>query len=249
MNEKAAGRAGLRDRLPFAPKREELFRWRGNEVSRVEGFTDAVFAFAVTLLVVALEVPHTYEGLLDVVRGFPAFCICFALLMTFWNAHYRFHRRYGMEDALSRVGTMAILVLVLFFVYPLKFLFTMVTVGLFGLDMHDSPHLESMAQVDMLYVIYGLGFAGAWSLFGLLYLHAYRARERLKLDPSELLLTRASLMEYAVHVGVCLLSVALALLTDTTALPGLVYFLLAPSMTFIGWRYGTKARRLAAASS
>src|SRR6186713_3747647 len=173
-----SSRTGLREHLPLAPKRELHFRWRGNEVSRVEGFTDAVFAFAVTLLVVALEVPHTFDGLLDVVRGLPAFVICFTLLMTFWNAHYRFHRRYGMEDLFTRVFTMAILVLVLFFVYPLKFLFTMVTVNMFGLAMHDAPHLESLAQVDTLYVIYGLGFAGAWSLYGLLYLHAWRARER-----------------------------------------------------------------------
>ena len=246
MNDKAAAHAGLRDRLPLAPKREDLFRWRGTEVSRVEGFTDAVFAFAVTLLVVALEVPHTYEGLLDVVRGFPAFVICFALLMTFWNAHYRFHRRYGMEDLFTRVLTMAILVLVLFFVYPLKFLFTMVTVGVFGLEMHDAPHLQSLAQVDMLYVIYGLGFAGAWSLYGLLYLHAYRARERLGLDAAETMLTRGSLMEHGVYVGVCLLSVGLALTTDSTSLPGLIYFLLGPAMAFVGRRYGNKARALAA---
>src|SRR6186713_3591919 len=128
MNDKAAAHAGLRDRLPLAPKREDLFRWRGTEVSRVEGFTDAVFAFAVTLLVVALEVPHTYDGLMDVVRGFPAFILCFMLLMTFWNAHYRYHRRYGIDSAFSRVMTMAIIVLVLFYVYPLKFLFTLFTV-------------------------------------------------------------------------------------------------------------------------
>jgi len=29
---------------------EEDFRWRGEDVSRIEGFSDAVFAFAVTLL-------------------------------------------------------------------------------------------------------------------------------------------------------------------------------------------------------
>ncbi len=249
MNERAAGHAGLRDRLPLAPKREALFRWRGNEVSRVEGFTDAVFAFAVTLLVVALEVPHTYEGLPDVVRGFPAFVICFALLMTFWNAHYRFHRRYGMEDVFTRVVTMAILVLVLFFVYPLKFLFTMVTVNLFGLAMHDAPHLESLAQVDTLYVIYGLGFAGAWTLYGLLYLHALRARERLGLNASELMLTRGSLVENAVYVGVCLLSVALALFTDQASLPGLIYFLIGPLMAFVGRWYGIRARHLAVAGS
>ena len=139
-------RTGLRDHLPLAPRREQHFRWRGNEISRVEGFTDAVFAFAVTLLVVALEVPHTFDGLMDVVRGLPAFLICFTLLMTFWNAHYSYHRRYGLEGAFSRVMTMAIIVLVLFFVYPLKFLFTMVTVGLFGLDMHNAPHIETLAE-------------------------------------------------------------------------------------------------------
>lgn len=244
MNKKTATPAGLRDHLPLAPKSEQLFRWRGNEVSRVEGFTDAVFAFAVTLLVVALEVPHTFDGLMDVVRGLPAFIICFALLMTFWNAHYRFHRRYGMEDIFTRVVTMAILVLVLFFVYPLKFLFTMVTVNLFGLAMHDAPHLESLAQVDALYVIYGLGFAGAWSLYGLLYVHAYRARERLGLDACEVALTRGSLAENAVYVGVCLLSVALALLTHHTSLPGLIYFLIGPLMAFVGRHYGNKARLL-----
>jgi uncharacterized membrane protein len=249
MNEQATGHSGLRDRLPLAPKREELFRWRGNEVSRVEGFTDAVFAFAVTLLVVALEVPHTYEGLLDVVRGFPAFVICFTLLMTFWNAHYRFHRRYGMEDVFTRVVTMAILVLVLFFVYPLKFLFTMVTVKLFGLAMHDAPHLESLDQVDMVYVIYGLGFAGAWSLYGLLYLHVYRARGRLGLDACETVLTRGSLIEHVVYVGVCLLSVVMALSMTSASLPGLIYFLLGPLMALVGWRFGNKARELAAASS
>ncbi|MEO8061223.1 MAG: TMEM175 family protein [Pseudomonadota bacterium] len=249
MTEKAARHAGLRDHLPLSPKREELFRWRGNEVSRVEGFTDAVFAFAVTLLVVALEVPHTFDGLMDVVRGLPAFVICFTLLMTFWNAHYRFHRRYGMEDTFTRVITMAIIVLVLFFVYPLKFLFTMVTVNLFGLVMHNAPHLESLAQVKALYVIYGLGFAGAWGLYGLLYLHAYRARQRLGLDACEVMLTRGSLMEHLVYVGVCLLSVALALLTDSASLPGFIYFVLGPLMAFTGRHFGTKARALATAGS
>ena len=161
MNKRASSQ-GLRERLPLAPRREQHFRWRGNEVSRVEGFTDAVFAFAVTLLVVALEVPHTFEGLLDVLRGFPAFVICFVLLMMFWNAHFRYHRRYGFEDIFSRIMTMAILVLVLFFVYPLKFLFTLLTVQIFGFELTNAPHLEGREQVRLLYVIYGLGFAGVW---------------------------------------------------------------------------------------
>src|SRR5262245_53344583 len=137
MNAETPVQPRLRDRLPLVPRLEAGFRWRGTHVTRMESFTDAVFGFAVTLLVVALEVPRSFDELLNVMRAFPAFVICFAVLMLFWNAHYRYHRRYGLDDAYTRIMTMAILVLVLFFVYPLKFLFTLLTSMTFGLDMQD----------------------------------------------------------------------------------------------------------------
>jgi uncharacterized membrane protein len=231
----------LRDRLPGTPRREAHFRWRGTEVSRVEALADAVFGFAVTLLVVALEVPKTYAGLMDVVRGFPAFVICFALLMLFWNAHYRYHRRYGLEDVFTRVITMAILVLVLFFVYPLKFLFTFVTTKTFGIEMLDPPTLDGSWQVDSLYFIYGAGFAGTWGFYAALYLHAWRKREELALDPVELLHTRSALNENLIYVIVCMMSIVLAAATDNDGAPGFVYFLLGPLQALNGWYYGRQA--------
>lgn len=250
MNESSpASQTRLRDRLPFPPRREPQFRWRGNEVSRVEGFTDAVFAFAVTLLVVALEVPHTFDGLLDVVRAFPAFVICFTLLMLFWNAHYTYHRRYGLDDAFSRVLTMAIIVLVLFFVYPLKFLFTFLTVWTFDLDLADAPHVDNAEQGRELYVIYGLGFAGVWGLYAALYAHAWRLRAQLELDAAESLHTRNSLVGMSIYVGVCLLSIGLALFTTSSWLPGCVYFLLGPLQTINGIWHGRRIRALAGAAA
>ena len=246
MNEST--KRSLRERLPLAPGPEGHFRWRGGgEISRVEGFTDAVFAFAVTLLVVALEGPRTFEGLLDVVRGLPAFIICFTFLMIFWNAHFRYHRRYGLEDVITRVLTMAILVLILFFVYPLKFLFTMLTVSWFGLHMHEAPTLDSLDQIETVYVIYGLGFAGVWALYGLLYWHALRKRDQLQLDEAELLQTRAVLVENFIYVVVCLLSVLLAVSTSDPALPGYIYFLLGPLLTINGFWWGRRLRKLTAA--
>jgi uncharacterized membrane protein len=249
MKTKPESSRSLRDRLPLAPKREQNFRWRGNEVSRVEGFTDAVFAFAVTLLVVALEVPHTYDGLLDVVRGFPAFVICFTLLMTFWNAHYSYHRRYGLEGAFSRVMTMAIIVIVLFFVYPLKFLFTMVTVGLFGLEMTNAPHIETLAEGRVLYVIYGLGFAGVWGLYAALYAHAFARREQLQLNAIEVVITRGTLAANLIYVAVCLLSIMLALLTSSGWLPGVIYMVLGPLHWLNGWWHGKQVNALSAAAA
>jgi uncharacterized membrane protein len=241
-----ATKSGVRGYLPLAPRREPDFRWRSQEVTRVEGFTDAVFAFAVTLLVVALEVPRTFEGLMNVVRGFPAFVICFTLLMSFWDAHYRYHRRYGFEDAFTRVITMAIIVLVLFFVYPLKFLFTLITAQMFGLDTGEAPRLDGIDQVRTLYILYGLGLAGVWSLYAALYARALAKRRELELDAIEVVITRASLYGNLIYVGVCVLSIALALSTTTTWLPGFIYMLIGPLQTMNGWWSGRKSRALAA---
>ena len=51
------------------------FSWRGQDVLRIEGFAGAVFGFALTLLVVSLEVPNTFDELLATMRGFFAFAI------------------------------------------------------------------------------------------------------------------------------------------------------------------------------
>jgi uncharacterized membrane protein len=239
MSESPSHRS-LREHLPLAPKRETHFRWRGTEVSRVEGFTDAVFAFAVTLLVVALEVPHTFNGLMDVLRGFPAFVLCFVLLMMFWTAHFRFHRRYGLDDWFTRLMTMAIIVLVLFFVYPLKYLFTMITVSMFDLHMTNAPHLEGLSQGRVLYLIYGLGFAGVWGLYALMYAHVLRKRTELGLNEAELIQTRASLAENLIYIAVCALSITLAYTTNVGGLPGIIYFVLGPLQAFNGWWFGRK---------
>src|SRR6202022_3095140 len=112
------------------------FRWRSHEISRIEGLSDVVFAFAVTLLVVSLEVPKTFDELMAVMRGFGAFAICFALLIVVWFNQYKFFRRYGLQDSLTIVLNTALLFVVLFYVYPLKFVFT------FLISMFTGHHAE-----------------------------------------------------------------------------------------------------------
>src|SRR5215510_1225892 len=111
------------------------------EVSRIEGFSDAVFAFAVTLLVVSLEVPRTFHELSLAMREFFAFAICFALLFQLWWRHFNFFRRYGLEDAPTIALTAVLLFVVLFYVYPLKFVFTLVVNQIIGVPpSHDGTN-------------------------------------------------------------------------------------------------------------
>ena len=91
---------------------DKYFRWRGGDVSRLEGFSDAVFGFALTLLVVSLEVPLTLTDLLQTMRGFMAFAVCFAILSWIWYEHYIFFRRYGLQDALTIVLNALLLFLI-----------------------------------------------------------------------------------------------------------------------------------------
>ena len=97
------------------------FTIRGREVSRVEGLSDGVFALAMTLLIVSGQVPTSFDELLNVFRGFPAFAACFAVLLWFWIVHYTFFRRFGLNDGTTIFLNSCLLFLVVFYVYPLKF--------------------------------------------------------------------------------------------------------------------------------
>src|SRR2546423_5465087 len=101
----------------------EGFHWRGEDITRIEGLSDAVFGFAIALLIVSTEVPKTYQELMLTLKGFFAFAVCFTLLMGIWYKHYLYFRRYNLEDMTSVVLSMVLLFLVLFFTYPLKYLF------------------------------------------------------------------------------------------------------------------------------
>ncbi len=146
------------------------FRPRGTDVTRIEGFSDAVFAFALTLLVVSLEVPRTFGELMHAMRGFVAFAISFVFLLQIWFKHYGFFRRYGLQDVVTRLLNSALLFIVLFYVYPLKFLWTHLPFG--GETAAFTP-----SEAKTLLVIYGLGGSAVFTIFALLHLHAWRLRD------------------------------------------------------------------------
>lgn len=239
-------RPRFRERLPLLPRPESDFRWRSRGSSRLESLSDAVFGFAITLLVVSIEVPRDFAGLVRMLREFPPFVAAFALLMYFWNEHYRYFRRYGIEDFATRMINYVILLLVVFSVYPLKFLFSGWFAFMFGPDYGPSVRGLSVEELYVLYIVYGTGMAAIYAMYVLLFRHAWSLRDRLELTASERVQTRAAIVEFAVQLGVCGLSVVLATMQTHPILPGVIYGILGPLLGFSGWWHGRQVERLRA---
>jgi hypothetical protein len=209
------------------------FRDRGVLVTRQEAFVDAAFAFAVTLLVISFDaIPDSLPALKNALKGVPAFAMSFIQIALFWRAHVTWSRRYGLDDAPSTMLSLALVAMVLVYVYPLKILF-----GTFFSWITDgwipwTLRVTSFQDILDMFVIYGVAFATLSLCMAALYARAWRLRDVLALDPEETVATAGSIAVWAWACIVGLVSIVAARLMPSdppywlSGLPGLVYFLM-----------------------
>ena len=233
------------------------FRWRSHEVSRLEGLSDAVFAFSITLLVVSLEVPRTFTELFEIMRGFVPFAVSFTMLYQIWYSQFIWFRRYGMQDTMAVVLNGVLLFVVLFYVYPLKFLFTyLLDVAMGGSGMAHLPggRTEPMLQGTDIYammVVYDAGFIAVFTVFVMLYVHAWRKRDELALNADERFDTIQRLGANVCMAAVGLLSLVVVLIGGMAAAgwAGVLYFIIGPLLTSYHSIMGRRKRKLLAAAA
>jgi transmembrane protein TMEM174 (potassium channel) len=230
------------------PPRPE-FRMRGREMNRIEAVSDVVFGFALTLLVVSLQVPQTYGELTSAMRGFPAFAITFAVLMAVWARHYYFFRYYGLDDIITIVLNTVLLFVVLFYVYPLKFLCNIWLAPLTGMPMRITNAQGAMRLVMTssddtrgLQMIFGSGFAATYLVFAAMYWHAWRMRHLLQLSGFEIAHTRTSVVVEILQGAVGLLAMLAAYELNPRWAGSVGYiYLLVPVITL--WRRHRRGRQ------
>jgi uncharacterized membrane protein len=213
---------------------------------RIEAFSDAVFGFAATLLVVTLEVPRTFPQLAESLWGFVPFAFSFLALSLLWTTHRAYFRRYRIADR-TTIGLNSILLFViLFYVYPLKFM----TVALIEEVLSRRPFSESRMfrgeqDVAGMFVVYGMGFAAVFACYALMYRHAGRSAGALALTPDSRREAWMLCRHYWILCSVGLLSTVMALLGVGVRFgaPGWIYGAIGPLTWAHGVWSGRRARR------
>ncbi|MEZ6038029.1 MAG: TMEM175 family protein [Planctomycetota bacterium] len=229
------------------------FRWRSVGVTRLEGLSDGVFAIVLALLFLRAEPPTNFGGLMAAMKSLLPFAATFAIVVYIWFEQWLFSRRYDLRDGWTMFLQLLLLFLLLVYAYPLKFLFTMLTVAFFG-PIGDLTLRSMTAAMDQwggaaLFVVYGIGYGSLFGVLALLYARAAALADALELDPAERLLTRGGVTQCLLQVGVALLSVGLAVAGPGThfGLSGWIYGAIGPLMALHGVRQGRQLSALVAA--
>jgi hypothetical protein len=218
------------------------FRLRGLEMTRLESFVDATFAFAVSLLVIAgQQVPDDLDTILRAFNNVPAFAASIAVMAIFWRGHWLWSRRFGLEDGVSSLISWAMIFTMLIYVYPLKIIFGGMFYGLSDGRLGQPISVHSVAKGRAVFALYGLGFAAIALEIALLYWRAWQLRAPLRLNNAEQFMTRGAIVGWCIPASVGLVSciLALTLPRDQISWCGWAYF----SMFFLLPAYRRLRRR------
>ena len=239
------------------PTLDHGFRIRGASPTRVDAFVDAAFAFAVTLLVISIgHVPQSVSELVQALRGVPAFAASFYILSRFWQAHRSWSRHYGIEDAYGVRLSLALVFLMLVYVYPLRMVAELTLASFSGGWLVETPIVvKTVWDLRAIYVVFGIGYALTSAIFVLLHRHALALADELALTGAERVRTRTICRRWSGVVALSLLSVLLALTLPMgrgsalpcDAVPGLLYLMLIPMIRFVRKRERRELGTLAAA--
>ena len=230
------------------------FRFRGEEPGRLENFSDAVFALAITLLLISTSAPSNFDQIKKFVWELIPFCACMVLIVLIWHEHFVFYYRYGFRNTKVVVLNTLFLIIVMFYVYPLKFLCKLLLLYPLALAFNQENILIELSQMAkpadtaQLMTIYGIGAASIFLVLMLMYRYALKNSHLLQLNKIEAFDTHASMTSNLLMATVPLLSVVIAFLFRNSPWAGLIsgvtYFLYMPIMFIYNFRRGKRRKKI-----
>lgn len=207
-----------------------LFRYRNRELLRIEALSDAVFAFSVSLLVASLEVPQTFYELQFTIKGALPFLATISILFLFWYQQYIFFRHYGTDDTTTIILNLCYLGVILFYVYPLKFLFSVLLTSYTGINFFPKAAEKGVPVIlpddfPKLIILFSIGYMVIWLLLYFMHKHALYCSKKLNLNQYELLFTQKEKRGALLNAGIGLIALLLAI-KGKELLSGISYLLI-----------------------
>ena len=201
----------------------------GDSSARLDAFTDAAFAFAVTLLVIGGgEAPTSYDLLADAMAEVPAFAIGFAIITMFWFAHLRWRRYRGEGDWLSALLTVLLVFLVLVYIQPLRAMARSFSTFLGG----SGTPFEG--RVGDLFFVYGLGFIAMAATTVALFLEAQR---NARLTDGQRWVLRGEMWHWVILVATGAVSLIMTCFDSVARFAPLAYATLPLTIGLFAWNY------------
>jgi uncharacterized membrane protein len=230
------------------------FRFRGEETGRLENLSDGVFALAITLLLISTSAPVNFDQIKKFVWELLPFSGCIVLIVLIWHEHFVFFYRYGFRNPAIIVLNTLFLIIVLFYVYPLKFLCKFLLFLVMGRILNEQFLLMEISKMlnggdtANLMIIYGMGAASIFVVLMLMYRYALKKSHLLQLSSVEKYDTRTSMISNLLMAAVPGLSVILAIIFRSSPyvgqISGFTYFFYTPIMLIFHARTSKKRTTL-----
>ncbi|MFK7864971.1 MAG: TMEM175 family protein [Pseudohongiellaceae bacterium] len=205
---------------------------RGENMTRIETFVDAAFAFSFTMLVISIDqIPRSPPELLELSRDIPAFVISAAIIGAIWLAQTTWSRIFGLQDGVTVLLSLSLVVLVLIFVYPIKLMIQAsveyLSGGVWGMNLFNDIGWANNS-VASLFVYFSLGLIALSLIVISLYLNALRYRRQLVLSEFEIHFCQHACVSWIVVALVAVVSMLMALSAPegTVARAGNIYSVL-----------------------
>jgi hypothetical protein len=227
----------IREQIIQSRDHDPHFAWRTTEVLRIENLSDIVFALALGILVSAGSTIRTFSDLTDYLISIIPIAAGFAMLVSIWNDHFLFFRRYALADGRIIVLNTALLLLILYIAYPLRFVFD----SLFGFILMQAGQTDRIIEMEVGYresgiilAFFSAGFGAIYLTIALMYARALSLAAELGLSPKEKVLTRRTLYVHFARIAASIIVVVLASFTPLNGFAGFALTLIWPFAAVAG---------------
>ncbi|MBT8147603.1 MAG: DUF1211 domain-containing protein, partial [Gammaproteobacteria bacterium] len=205
---------------------------RGENMTRIETFVDAAFAFSFTMLVISIdEIPRSAAELLELSQDIPAFMLSAAIIGSIWLAHSIWSRTFGLQDRLTVYLSLALVMLVLIFIYPIKLMCQLTISYLSGGSLGTPLSPMDVNDVSSLMIYFAIGLLALSLIIISLYQNTLRHQDELVLTDYEKYFCKRMSLAWVVVVATAILSIVIVLVApQEVEWGGLIYFSLVVSI-------------------